>query len=49
MNTCQPFDVEGPRNIEQQTSASSIRLDGWDSQDAPSLSNKKDIVIIDYS
>ena len=49
MNTCQPFDVEGQTNIELQTSASLIRLGGWDSQDAPSLSNKKDIVIIDYS
>ena len=49
MNTCQPFDVEGQKNIELQTSASLIRLGGWDSQDAPALSNKKDIVIIDYS
>ena len=49
MNTCQPFDVEGQTNIELQTSASLIRLGGWDSQDAPSLLNKNDIVIIDYS
>ena len=49
MNTCQPFDVEGQKNIELQTSASLIRLGGWDSQDAPSLLNKNDIVIIDYS
>ena len=49
MNTCQPFDVEGQTNIELQTSASLIRLGGWDSQDAPSLLNKNDIVIIDFS